>query len=275
MDSSTKYYVKDCIIEKGQGTCNFLEKTYFVRQTGCHNNVTVTFSRNEVTEEFTQNDGSLRWLSDGALVRINGAPCSVATLNLGFMIPTQKEVNSNGTYLLMEGAKINLNNVSAELIEISNAASGDTQPKVRIVANNQICSLHEREACKVIYCSAMRPLSKNLLIFVQRIYLDSENQHRSAAIVSVVKINEPIQRIQPVLEAGAVDIPAQPTQETLTVTAPPKKVQIKDTGTALPKVPQKVVVVQEDSKYSYACEGCLLDNKCYPFGYQKEKAFCS
>lgn len=106
-----------------------------------------------------------------------------------------EKITEEGTYTVKKGQRIEINNVKAEIREISWALSGDTEPKVEINGNNaQICSLHVGEECTLFYGAVMHPISKNLKIYVNSIEKNEENPAESTASVTFIKIDfeEPV-----------------------------------------------------------------------------------
>lgn len=234
-------YKQNCNIENGAGTCQLLGKSYEITHKGCGkagSSLDLTFTSDGQTESFSNVDenGELT-LKNGIKVKIAGAPCSVYQINLILKKEGDMSITKEGTFFVMKDTLINLNNVQATIREISWALSGDTEPKVEINGNNaQVCSLKEGEECKLFYGAVTHPISKNLIIKADSIYTNENVPEDSGAYVTITKINELLEQLEPTEDTGAVEIPNE-----------------------------------ED----YACNGCKFDKKCYPFGYRKAGDYCS
>jgi len=251
-----KYFTKDCLVENGVGTCEFLGVTYNVTHKGCNDSVELLISGVGWGDSFIAPQTTTKLLRDGTLVRINGAPCMAPVVNLGFMKKTIESITSDGSYLVMNNAKINLNNLEITVEDVSYALSGDTDPKITLTSNNsQMCVLKVGNECKFFYGAVSHPLSKNVYVKVEAIYPVEGN---SAALIKVEKIDEAIPQIVPTIETGPIEIPVT-TTSTPTVVTPQA-------------VPSDTTPIDS---YNYVCTGCELDSKCYPFGYRKDSSFCS
>ncbi len=233
----------DCSLKDGKGECTFLDKTYNIEWGGDAGPRLVV--KHDGIEEVFDN-GAVNFFSttlkDGIVLTVTGAPASAYVINLQFSKGEKApylKIDSEGTYLVKEGTIIQVNDIEAEVKEISWALSGDTESQVRISANNaQLCNLHEGEECKLFYGPLSAPISKNLIIKVNSIYKNEANPSESTASITVTKIKELFKRIEPKEDTGPID-------------------------------------VTNEDKEELSCNGCLLDNKCYPFGYRKEAKYCS
>ena len=48
-----------------------------------------------------------------------------------------------------------------------------------------------------------------------------------------------------------------------------------DVVTSIDNEPVEIPENDEENKITYICQGCELDNKCYPLGYRKSGEYCS
>lgn len=100
-------------------------------------------------------------------------------------------ITEEGTYLIKKGTTINVNQISANVVEISWALQGDTEPKVWINGNNaQSCNLHSGEECSFNYGAVTQPSSKNLKIKVNSINKNEETPADSTASITVTQLSE-------------------------------------------------------------------------------------
>jgi hypothetical protein len=152
-------------------------------------------------------------------------------------------IYSEGSYFLKEGFLVEINGISAEVEEISWALSGDTEPKIVFsygTGGTRTCMLHEGEHCKFTYGPTSNPTFNKLKATASEIIINEKDPENSVAIVSLEKIMEEIIEIKPE-EDEYVEIDYENLQE----------------------------------GKSYSCQGCLLNDTCYPLGYRKDGEFCS
>ena len=240
-DGACRGEVEECVIEEGEGICEFMGETYSIKHTGCNEDVSLEISYDGKTvysEGRKQGGINSLLLDNGVLIKVDSSPCATYLAHLSFQeYRVPQVIASYGLYEVYHGDKINFANVDAEIYEISWALSGDTAPKVKIIANNaQSFSLKQDEERVFTYGAVSNPITANLGIRVLSFGLDQGSPTRTRATIELFPV-ETEEVLNPVESEELIDV----DEETL----------------------------------NFFCNGCKSDNKCYPFGYRKNKQFCS
>ena len=229
--------VENCTINNGEGICEFSGKTYSVKHTGCHDivGVEVSYDGNLVFADLSRGDELL--LKDGSWIKVTSSPCGEYVAHLSFeKYRDPLIIIDYGIYTVYWGDKINLAHVNAEVAEISWALSGDTDPKIRINAENaRTFSLKQNEERVFTYGPITDPLPADLNIKVIAFALDYGSPTKSHATIELSSVE---------------------TQEVLIPT--------ESTGP----------IERSEENTNFFCNGCELDNRCYPFGYRKSGEVC-
>lgn len=237
-----------CTVSNGDGYCNFLDGVYQIKHKGCNDNIDLDITYAGKTESFKAlKDLSEITLKNTVKIKLSGTPCAVYQTTLAF----KKDIDifADGTYTVKENTYIKMNEVYGLVREI-------TPLTVYINGNNaQVCNLNVGDECKIYYGPVEHPRSKNLKIVLNSINGDT-------ASITVTKILEVIQ-IEPT-ETSPTEIKTdydEAARKEQTV----KVIEIAEKDLPKDKVTDGTIVL---------CSGCELDNKCYPFGFRKDKNYC-
>ncbi len=233
--------IKNCIIENGEGTCEFSGKTYNVKNVVCDGNITLEVSYDAVTSysgELFLGGLTEFLLKDGTQIRAMSDLCSNSIILSFEKYRELLTIIDYGTYRVYYGDKINFASVNAEIDEIAWALPGDTTPWIKINVNSfpESFNLKQNEERVFTYGAVNNPLSADLNIKVISFGLDEGSPTKSFATIELSPV---------------------------------------ETNEVLSPVETSGPVLRNESSQNFFCNGCDLESKCYPFGYRKSGRYCS
>lgn len=158
----------------------------------------------------------------------------------------------DGTYIVDIGDKIKINDVDANVNEISWALQGDTEPKIRINANNALyCLLHDGESCNLTSGSVMYPEDSGISILVNFIVINEENPILSNASITITSfgVSDDEDETNDNEEEGEDD----ESDDTF------------DNNDSNDEQEEE----NESQIFLGDCIGCVLNERCFSLGYRK------
>lgn len=157
--------------------------------------------------------------------------------NPPFYIREEEVYDEEGTYTVSGGETFIINNIEIKVEEVAWSLQPDTRPYVWITGRGVSKILREAESYIFLFGAVTSPISENLKVTIKEISINEEIPEESTAIIELVEINN---IINPTSETGPLDVPED------------------DGGGNI-----------------YGCNGCQLNEICYPLGYRKSGEYCS
>lgn len=257
--------VHTCTVTNGEGECMFLGKNYKVKFSGCGDRVDLILSYpNGNTRSFKDfKVFSEAWLEGSVRMILKGAPCYDASI-ITLVFKKEVDISEDGTYEVLEGSYIDIGGASAFVKEIS-------PTKVYILGETgQVCDLNVGETCKIGFSPVNHPavnhplsrlnLTRNLKITLNSIREDSA----SITVRKTLEVIQIIPREEKPLEVKkkeSKEVFPKEGEETFKVIEVPEK-----------EVPKEKL--KKEKEVIILCRGCEYEEKCYPFGFRKDKAYC-